>query len=148
VAATRAVCTPAGVCHDGRVADLIGEAMAGKVKPPRSVGDPATDTTMLHITYGLCAASLLTGLSAVAGLILAYVKRGAVAGSWQASHYRWLIRTMWIWLLFMAIGGLTSPLDIGWLIIVAISLWLIWRVAKGWVLVGQLRALADPAAWV
>ena len=47
----------------------------------------------------------------------------------------------------MAIGGLTSPLGIGWLIIVAVSVWLIWRVAKGWVLVGQLRALSDPGAW-
>ena len=102
---------------------------------------------MLHIAYALCAASLLTGLSAVAGLILAYVKRGEVAQSWQSSHYRWLIRTQWTWLLGMAIGGLTSPLGIGWLIIAAISIWLIWRVAKGWVLVGRLRALADPGVW-
>ena len=54
---------------------------------------------------------------------------------------------MWIWLLGMAIGGLTSPLRIGWLIILAASVWLIWRVAKGWLLVGQRRALADPDAW-
>ena len=121
--------------------------MTGNEIPPQIVRDPTTDTTMLHVAYALCAASLLTGLSAIAGLILAYVKRGDVASSWQASHYRWLIRTMWIWLLLMAIGGLTSPLRIGWLIIVAASVWLIWRVAKGWLLVGQRRALPDPGAW-
>ena len=102
---------------------------------------------MLHVAYALGAASLLTGLSAIAGLILAYVKRGEVASSWQASHYRWLIRTLWIWLLLMAIGGFTSPLGIGWLIIVAVSVWLIWRVAKGWLLAGRQRALPNPGAW-
>ena len=113
----------------------------------RMVRDPAADTTLLHVAYALCAASLLTGLSAIAGLILAYVKRSEVASSWQASHYRWLIRTQWIWLLLMAIGGLTSIVGIGWLIIVAVSIWLVWRVAKGWMLVGQRRALPDPGAW-
>lgn len=121
--------------------------MTDQAKPPRTVGDPTTDTTMLHVAYALCAASLLTGLSAIAGLILAYVKRRDVTSSWQASHYRWLIRTQWIWLLLMAIGGLTSIVGIGWLIIVAVSIWLVWRVAKGWMLVGQLRALPDPGAW-
>ena len=121
--------------------------MTGTAKSPRTLGDPKADTTMLHVAYALCAASLLTGLSAIAGLILAYVKRRDVARSWQASHWRWLIRTMWAWLLLMAIGGLTSPLRIGWLIIVAASVWLIWRVAKGWLLVGQRRALPDPGAW-
>jgi uncharacterized membrane protein len=118
-----------------------------KAQPPRAVGDPKADTTLLHIAYALCAASLLTGLSAIAGLILAYAKRRDAGSSWQASHYRWLIRTQWVWLLLMAIGGLTSPLGIGWLIILAVSIWLIWRVAKGWMLVGQLRALPDPGAW-
>jgi uncharacterized membrane protein len=121
--------------------------MNGNDEPLRMVRDPAADTTMLHVAYALCAASLLTGLSAIAGLILAYVKRSEVASSWQASHYRWLIRTQWIWLLLMAIGGLTSIVGIGWLIIVAVSIWLIWRVAKGWMLVGQRRALPDPGAW-
>jgi uncharacterized membrane protein len=118
-----------------------------QAKPPPTVGDPKADTTLLHVAYALCAASLLTGLSAIAGLILAYAKRRDAGSSWQASHYRWLIRTQWVWLLLMAIGGLTSPLGIGWLIILAVSIWLIWRVAKGWMLVGQLRALPDPGAW-
>ena len=121
--------------------------MTGTPRPPRVLGDPTADTTMLHVAYALGAASLLTGLSAIAGLILAYVKRGEVASSWQASHYRWLIRTLWIWLLLMAIGGFTSPLGIGWLIIVAVSVWLIWRVAKGWLLAGRQRALPNPGAW-
>lgn len=136
---------PAGEVPE--LAGLFAGAPAGKARPPRIVGDPASDATMLHVTYALCAASLLTGLSAIAGLILAYVKRGEVP-RWQASHYRWLIRTLWIWLLLMAIGGLTSPLGIGWLIIVAVSIWLTWRVAKGWLLVGQLRAIRDPTAWL
>ena len=127
--------------------ERFGDTMTGTAKSPRTLGDPKADTTMLHVAYALCAASLLTGLSAVAGLILAYVKRRDVGQGWQASHYRWLIRTMWTWLLLMAIGGLTSPLKIGWLIIVAASVWLIWRVAKGWLLVGQRRALPDPGAW-
>ena len=121
--------------------------MTGTPRPPRVLGDPTADTTMLHVAYALGAASLLTGLSAIAGLILAYVKRGEVASSWHASHYRRLLRTLWTWLLLMAIGGFTSPLGIGWLIMVAVSVWLIWRVAKGWLLTGRQRALPNPGAW-
>lgn len=121
--------------------------MTDRAKPPPATADPRADTTMLHIAYALCAASLVTGLSAIAGLILAYVKRSEVTSSWQASHYRWLIRTQWIWLLLMAIGGLTSVIGIGWLIILAVSIWLIWRVVKGWMLVNQRRAMPDPGAW-
>ena len=78
------------VCHDRpttrRWHQLFEELMTGKTKPPRILGDPTADTTTLHVAYALCAASLLTGLSAIAGLILAYVKRGDVARSWQGRH--------------------------------------------------------------
>ncbi|RMF08964.1 MAG: hypothetical protein D6773_02145, partial [Alphaproteobacteria bacterium] len=53
-------------------------------------GDPlpiADPRQMGHILYGLYAAGFLTGgVTAIAGVIMAYMKRDDYAGTWMASH--------------------------------------------------------------
>jgi uncharacterized membrane protein len=58
---------------------------------------PAESLVQLsHVTYALYALGLLSaGLIAVAGLIIAYVKRDDARGTYLESHYGWLIRTFW-----------------------------------------------------
>ena len=62
-----------------------------------------------HVIYGLHALSLVGGILGVAtvvgafligwpsiiAVILNYVKRGDVRGTWLESHFRWQIRTFW-----------------------------------------------------
>ena len=65
-----------------------------KAKPPRvRPGQGAPDNTMLHAVYALYAAQFVTGVTALIGVVIAYVKRGEAAGTWQATHYDWQIRT-------------------------------------------------------
>ncbi len=76
---------------------------------------PSESTVQItHVTYALFALGLLTGgLIAVAGLIVAYIKRDDAAGTYLASHYGWLIRTFWWSLLWGALICVFVVLTIG-----------------------------------
>jgi len=96
------------------------------------------------IVYGLQAASLFTGtLTLFAGVIINYVRMEDVQGSWVESHFRWQAKTFWYTLLWLVIGGVTTPILIGWAILLAGSLWLIYRVVKGWVYLNENRTMPN-----
>ena len=87
---------------------------------------------MTAIIYGLYALSLLVGVSAIVAIVMNYVKKDEVAGTWLESHFRWQIRTFWFALLWAVIGGITFVLVIGWFILTANLVWYIYRIVKGW----------------
>lgn len=94
------------------------------------------------VVYILQAASLLTsGMTLFAGVIINYVRRDDVRGSWLESHFRWQIRTFWFWLLWTGVGAVTAVFLVGWAILTAAMLWLIYRVVKGWLYLSEQRAL-------
>ena len=45
------------------------------------------------VSSGLPLIAPFFGVLGLIAIIIAYVKRGEAAGTWLASHYRWLIRT-------------------------------------------------------
>ena len=94
------------------------------------------------IVYALQAASLFTGsLSLFAGVIINYVRQDDVQGSLVESHFRWQMKTFWYSLLWMVVGGITTIFLIGWAILLATSLWLIYRVTKGWLYLSEKRPM-------
>ncbi len=82
--------------------------------------------------YALQAASFFLVLPYFIAVILDYIKRDDARGTWLESHFRWQIRTFWFGLLWFGLGGLTYIIVIGWFILFAASLWLIYRILKGW----------------
>jgi uncharacterized membrane protein len=69
---------------------------------------PSTrEFTLLGISYGLYALGLVMFWPAFIGLVIAYVRRGDTSGTFIASHYTWLIRTFWAWLIGFAAGMTT-----------------------------------------
>jgi uncharacterized membrane protein len=84
--------------------------------------------------YALQAASILPPfvITFFVAVILNYIKRDDVRGTWLESHFRWQLRTFWFGLLWFVLGGLTYVIVIGWAILFAASLWLIYRILKGW----------------
>ena len=50
---------------------------------------------LTHVIYALYAASILVGVTCLVAVIVNYVKRDDVAGTWLESHFRWQIRTFW-----------------------------------------------------
>ena len=99
--------------------------------------------TIGHISYFMHAVvavgAVLPGVQAsVLLLLIAFFldmfKRDDARGSWQESHFSWRIRSV-LWA-----GGLylvTAPLWLlflipGWIAWAIISLWFLYRIARGW----------------
>ena len=82
--------------------------------------------------YALQAAGFIIGITFIAAVILNYIKLPDVAGTLYESHFRWQIRTFWWGLLWSVIGGLTTWILIGFLILAATAIWVIYRIVKGW----------------
>ncbi len=88
--------------------------------------------SLTQVVYVLYALSYFTGITAIVGIVINYVKREDVAGTWLESHFRWQIRTFWFGLLWAVIGAVTAVLIVGFVILFANFVWIIYRIVKGW----------------
>jgi uncharacterized membrane protein len=104
-------------------------------------------TTLTHIVYGLYVAGFFIGLTAIAGVIICYLKRGDAAGDIVESHMTWLIRTFWIGLVGGIVGGLLMFIFIGMFVLISLAIYLIYRIAKGWIKLLDNQPIADPQGW-
>ncbi len=101
---------------------------------------------VLHLIVAVAA--ILPGAQVSSALLLIALgidlgKRGDAAGTWQASHFSWRIRsviwagvlyllTSWLWLIFLIPGWIAWGL---------ISLWFLYRIVKGMVRMNASRAV-------
>ncbi len=95
----------------------------------------ATDRlkTLTMLVYALQAAGfLLPPVVWIVAVIINYVRKEEVAGTWLESHFRWQIRTFWFGLLWAALGVILFVLIVGWFILAADAIWIIYRIVKGW----------------
>lgn len=99
------------------------------------------EKNMTLIIYVLYTLSAFIGITAIAAIIINYVKRQDVAGTFLESHYTWQIRTFWFGLLWGVIGGITSIFLIGFVILAVNSIWLLYRVIKGFVRLSDNREI-------
>lgn len=86
---------------------------------------------LTQIIYFLYAASLFAGVTAIVAIIINYIKRDEVAGTWLESHFRWQMRTFWFSLLWAVIGMVTTVIGIGVVILITAGIWAIYRIVKG-----------------
>jgi uncharacterized membrane protein len=93
--------------------------------------DDASATTLAWVAYGLYAAGFLVGLTSIAAIILNYVKRDDVKGTLAESHFEWQIRTFWWGLLWSLVGLVLMILLVGWLVLMADLVWVIYRLVVG-----------------
>ena len=116
---------------------------------------------LAHVIYALHAFSLVTGIVGAAtvvgafltgwpsiiAVLLNYVKRSEVRGTWLESHFRWQIRTFWFGLLWVTLCGLfiVATLGIGlliaWLPLTLVGLWFIYRIVRGWLRLNDHRPM-------
>ena len=80
--------------------------------------------------YILYLASYLLGITALIGLILAYVSRKG-ADTVSRSHFDYQIRTFWIGLLVGIIGIILSFVLVGYLVLFGLLLWTLYRIITG-----------------
>ncbi len=94
--------------------------------------DLQANKTATTVIYGLYALSLLIGVTSLFAIVMNYIKRSDVAGTYLESHFRWQIRTFWFGLLWAFIGAVTLILAVGWFVLIADLIWFIYRIVKGW----------------
>ena len=114
-----------------------------------------------QIIYALHALSLLIGIIGTAtvigafllgwpsiiAVIMNYIKRSEVGGTWLESHFRWQIRTFWFGALWTCLCFLFVVLTLGvgiiiaWLPLGLVAVWFIYRVARGWMALRERRQM-------
>jgi len=97
--------------------------------------------TITLIVYLLQAVGLLFAFPFVIAIMINYIKRDDVQGTWLASHFRWQIRTFWYSLPWFIVGFLTYWLIIGWIMIGVVAMWVIYRILKGWLNLYDLKSM-------
>jgi uncharacterized membrane protein len=125
------------------------------IDPQRQSEPRPSVLTVAHLVYALHTIAIIVGivgaatvigsfigsLPSIAAVILNYVTRGAARGTWVSSHYQWQIHTFWFAVLWALIGWTLILTLIGVIIgvpiLIALTLWLIYRIGRGWL---RLRA--------
>lgn len=98
------------------------------------------------IVYICYLVGLVLPLAALVGLILAYVKLGE--GSARAdTHFQFQIRTFWMGLLFMLVGGLLTVVLVGWALLLVWAIWLLTRCITGMLRIGDHEGVRDRLSW-
>ena len=110
--------------------------------------DPAFERlkTITAVVYALQAAAYFTGLTALVGVIVNYVKLDDVRGTWLESHFRWQIRTFWFALLWFVLGALSWIVFVGMIVVGATAIWVIYRIVKGWLNLYEERPMYSDGA--
>jgi uncharacterized membrane protein len=88
--------------------------------------------TLAMVVYALQAAGFFVGLTWIVAVVMNYVKKDEVAGTWLESHFRWQIRTFWFGLLWGVVGALLAIVVVGFAVLFAAAVWIIYRIVKGW----------------
>ena len=141
--------------------------MSTPLPPSPAVAAPSDSlVTITHVVYALHTLSLVIGAFGAASIIGAfvfgwpsiiaviinYVKRSEVRGTYLDTHFSWQIRTFWWALLISVIVGVLgltlAIVLIGfaiWIIgFFVLGIWAIYRIARGWLALMDRRPM--PAA--
>jgi uncharacterized membrane protein len=104
--------------------------------------------TITTAIYALYALSLVVGITVFVAIVLNYIKKDDVAGTFYESHFRWQIRTFWFGLLWGFIGVITFIAVIGMFVLAADAIWFIYRIAKGWLNLHERKPMYAQAVRV
>ena len=98
--------------------------------------------TVATVVYALQAAGFFLGITWIAAVIVDYVKQDDAAGTWLESHYRWQIRTFWFGLLWGVLGGILALVLVGFIVLAADAVLIIYRIVKGWLRLSENRPVS------
>ena len=141
-----------------------GNASPAPVQGPGEAQQSGLRTTVM-ICYVLYLLAFITGLTALVGVIIAYIKKPDARGTVWESHFRSLIVVFWVMFAVIALGFLTLPVsllslaasydsDFAWpalsafalptlvwmLIIPVFIVWFLYRMIRGLIRVSEDRA--------
>ncbi len=126
----------------------------------RAVAEPRHNlVTLTHVMYGLHAfsavmgvlgsawivTSFLTGWPSIIAVIMNYVKRSEVRGTYLESHFSWQLRTFWYAFLWLVIAGLLAITVVGLVVafplVIGVGIWVLYRIGRGWLALADRKAM-------
>jgi uncharacterized membrane protein len=101
-------------------------------------------------TAAFIATAFVFSIPSIIAVIMNYVKRDEVRGTWLDSHFSWQLRTFWyaaLWILVIVVISTPLILAFGlglitmWIGISLVGLWILYRVVRGWLALKDGRAV-------
>lgn len=84
----------------------------------------------------LIITAFLTGWPSIIAVIINYVKRDEVRGTYLDLHFGWQIRTFWYTLLWLVIAAMLFAtvigIPLGYILLVGAGIWVTYRILRGW----------------
>ena len=116
------------------------------VQPDNSIKTWGWVSYVLHLVVAIGAVLPGAQVSVVlllVALVIDVVKRDDAAGTWQASHFSWRIRSvLWAGVLYLLTSWLWLLLLVpGWIAWGLISLWFLYRIVKGMIRMNDGRPM-------
>lgn len=103
--------------------------------------------TNIQVIYILYLVGFAIGISALVGIVIAYMNRGKSA-AWVETHYSWAIRTFWIGLLYGLVSALLMIVGIGFVLMIAVAIWVVVRCVIGLQQVSRGEPIKNPQSWI
>lgn len=119
--------------------------MSDSIEPRTSNDFEMNRPTIISLLY---LGSFLAGVTALVGLILAYLWEKESHESWEDSHYRYHIRTFWIGLVYLLAGLVLAFVLIGFLVLWAIPVWFAVRAVKALLAAQKHEPIANVDGWL
>lgn len=110
-------------------------------RPEAASGFDLNRPTIIALLY---LASFLTGITALIGLVLAYVWKNEPHEPWERSHYSYHIRSFWYGLIGSLICGILTLILIGLLGFVVLAVWLAVRTVLALLKAQRREPIPDP----
>lgn len=110
----------------------------------RSYDRDSKAVTLVYILYFI---GFATGISALAGVVIAHAKAGQVEADLQ-SHFEYQIKTFWYGLAMIVLGTLLSLILIGWILLLWWVIWTAIRCIKGIMAANEGRPIENPDTWM
>lgn len=97
--------------------------------------------TIISLLY---LSSFFLGITAIVGVVLAYVWKNEPRADWEASHYQYLINTFWIGLIGGFVGAILLIVLIGLLILPLVFVLVVVRCVLSLINAQKKRPMPNP----
>jgi uncharacterized membrane protein len=107
------------------------EAFMSDIQQPGRQSREESARTITIVVYLLYLAALVNGLTAIIGVILAYIKRDDARGTAYESHFKNAIEIFWVFIVGMIIAVPLCFIFIGIPLVLVLYIWVLFRTIKG-----------------
>lgn len=141
---------PAG--HPSAAQSATGQSSAGPSAPPPQSPPAAAassfDFNQPTIISLLYISAFVLGITGIVGVVLAYVWRDQPKADWEVSHYRYHIRTFWLWLIGCVVGLILTVVLVGLFVLLAVAVLVVVRSVLSLIKAQAHEPMPDPDTWL